>query len=162
MPYRASAGVALAAAFLAAGCGDRRYDPVPLYRVRGTLLFNGAPLPGAVVRLHPEDPALAAAALVPTGRVGEDGSFVLTTYENQDGVPAGEFVVTVVLPEPRGQGPPGPPSDQFRGRYADPRKSKLRATVRPGELALAPFSLSGPAPGQTPAAGPKGKGKGDR
>jgi hypothetical protein len=146
----------LLAVAAAAGCGDRRYDPVPLHRVRGTLLLDGAPLPGAVVRFHPADPGLAAAGLVPAGRTGDDGSFELTTYEDRDGAPAGDFVVTVVLPGPRGKGPPGPPADRFGGRHADPRKSKLRAAVRPGDDALPPLVLPGPAPGDAPAPGGKG------
>lgn len=86
----------------------------------------------------------------PSGRAGPDGSFTLTSYEEGDGAPAGEYKVTVEWPsedpndpsdpdDPEGQIPRGP--DWLQGRYADPATTSLTATIREGDNLLEPFLL---------------------
>src|SRR5262245_36856489 len=69
----------LGLALLLPACQERRYDAVPLYSVRGKVLFNGQPAAGAEVRFHPVNPS--EKVLSPAARVEADGSFALTTYE---------------------------------------------------------------------------------
>ena len=100
-------------------------------RLRTEVLVNGQPATGAVVCFHPTggEPL----PLVPTGEVQDDGSFVLSTYKPGDGVPEGEYVVTVVWKEKqralgkwRDVGP-----DKLKGTYADKSKSALRVHITP-------------------------------
>ena len=71
------------------------------------------------------------------------GAFKLTTYDANDGAPAGEYVVTVVyepsdspLMRPKGKKPEVPAT------YAKPESSPLRAKVEahPGNV-LEPFKI---------------------
>lgn len=64
---------------------------------------------------------------------GEEGKFEISTYESGDGVPAGDYVLTFYwgkqnLVAMRYGGP-----DKFKGRYADPKKSEFKFTVKEGE-----------------------------
>lgn len=113
-----------------------------VFPVSGTLTFQGMPATGALVTFHPVDSPLPA-ALQPNGKVADDGSFKLTTYESGDGAPAGNYAVTVFWPEPPASPVEAPDSgpDRFRGRYLDPQKSTWRVTVTDGTNALEPFEL---------------------
>lgn len=125
-------------------CGGRPYDPVPLYPAEGRLLVNGEPAAGAEVRLHPVAPPAQGDPLVPVARVGEDGSFELTTYEEGDGAPTGEYAVTVVWPDTRaytGTGPPPIPPDRLGGRHADPGASTIRVRIEEGPTVLDPMRI---------------------
>src|SRR5207249_8533874 len=74
------------------GCGSDGRKPV--YPAKGQVLVTGKPAQYAQVALHPLNPADKDAPH-PTANVGPDGTFVLTTYQAQDGAPAGEYAVTV-------------------------------------------------------------------
>jgi hypothetical protein len=126
------------ALLLVPACRERRYDPVPLYPVRGKVLFNGQPAPGAEVRFHPVTPS-EKGIFSPAGRVEADGSFALTTYENKDGAPPGEYTVTVRWDEVSYA--EGTLPDRLKGRYSDPKKSQWRVRVREGANDLEPFHI---------------------
>src|SRR5262245_36435701 len=83
--YAASALLALGA--VSCGGGPK------LHPVRGKVLFQGKPTDGAVVVFHPT--GADAAALKPSGTVGPDGTFSLSTHPHGDGAPAGDYVVAV-------------------------------------------------------------------
>jgi hypothetical protein len=115
--------------------------------VEGTVLYNGQPARGAVVAFHPKDDN-SLTARRPTGVVGNDGTFTLSTLKPGDGAAAGEYVVTVIWPEEAGpakptmnMAPPPEPPDRLKGRYADRRQSGLSAAVKPGRNRLPPFEL---------------------
>jgi hypothetical protein len=100
--------------------------------VRGKAFFEGAPIPGAQVTFH----LIAADKKVPT-RTGDafvepDGSFVPSSYTANDGLPAGDYVVTVVLRQPffDAQGKPGP--NLLPDRYSKTDTSDLRAKIKDG------------------------------
>lgn len=66
----------------------------------------------------------------------------MSTYLRLDGAPAGEYAVTLVgydafTPEGDAVGP-----ERFRGKYRDPKKTPLRATVAPDKLDLPPLVVS--------------------
>jgi hypothetical protein len=71
----------------------------------------------------------------------KDGAFALTTYATDDGIPAGDYVVTMQwtppLPGERERDAP----DKFGGRYADPQKSNWKVTIKEGANDLPPFSV---------------------
>lgn len=145
---RARVLVGLAAvAGLAAGCqpGEpRRLATVP---AEGKVLYKGKPPVGARVVLLPvadESPD----AVKPSGTVGDDGTFRLSTYPTADGrpdgAPPGEYRVSIRWTARRPAGdpddegsPPGPPGgiqpDRLGERYSDPKTSGLRVTVEAGK-----------------------------
>ncbi len=137
-------GALLACGFFIGANGCRETEGVAVYPVRGIVLYRGEPAAGAKVVIYAtdrDDPRIP----FPTGVVQPDGSFQLTSYEANDGAPAGDYRVTVVWPEPIPAGVNAEtysPRDRLGGRYAEPEKSGLEATVTEGENVLEPFDLN--------------------
>jgi hypothetical protein len=114
----------------AAGCGSHR----SVYPVRGKIVdAEGHPLPGALVCFFPADNLNAA--IKPAGYADDKGNFFLTTYENNDGAPAGDYVVTVAWRVgPRDPAKPRqPPPDRLHGRFSDVNQSPLKAAIVKGK-----------------------------
>jgi hypothetical protein len=114
-------------------------NPKALQEVRGKVYFEGSPAPNALVTFYfmtPTDKKLIRTA---DGMVEADGSFLLSTYTANDGVPAGEYAVSVVWWNPLVDetGKPGP--NLLPAHYATPDASGLRVQIKPGvrnEVAL--------------------------
>jgi hypothetical protein len=133
---------ALAAAFLAGCGGDGRR---PVHPAKGRLTYQGRPTPFAQVTLHPLDPADKDAPH-PTGKVNDDGTFVLTTYTGQDGAPVGEYGVSVqwwLSPARKGtrEGDSPLAVNRLPARYGRPETSGLKVRIQPGENRLPPIDL---------------------
>lgn len=131
------------ATLLCSGCnGPEQADRLPTFPVEGQALADGQPAEGALIVFHPLD-ASAPISLRPSGRVGADGTFRLTSYETGDGAPAGKYAVTVLWPEPPTHplAEPDMGRDRLAGRYLTPERSPLRAEVGEGENRLQPFEL---------------------
>jgi hypothetical protein len=81
-----------------AGCGSSQNgDRLPVFPASGKLVYDGRPLDGAFVVLHPKGAANGRAAPRPHAQASADGSFTLTSYESNDGAPAGDYTMTVEL-----------------------------------------------------------------
>jgi hypothetical protein len=131
------AGLVLGLALLCSSCNSGHK---PVYPVRGKVLFEGRPTPGAVVFFHPvgED---GPDVLRPTARVAKDGSFEVRTYKSKDGAPAGEYIVTVSWTTKGAQG--DDEGDQIiPAKYLSPSTSPLRVKVEPQPNELQPFQLT--------------------
>lgn len=132
-----------------AGCGASDADNYrfPVHPVSGKVSYKAAPVGKAVVRFHPETPDLlkmpegkTGPAVLLTTETNPDGTFAMSTYLADDGLPAGDYIVTVAQgPDPESDvensdGQPaakktsGPPR-----RYREPTSSPLRAKVKDGE-----------------------------
>jgi hypothetical protein len=124
------------ALLLLPACGGKQEGP-PQYPVRGQVFVGGKPAEKADVYFHPlnnPDPR----APRPHGRVDASGAFRAGTRRSDDGAPAGEYAVTVIwAPAEDVESPP----DLLKGRYADPRTSKLRVRVSEGDNDLGRFDL---------------------
>ncbi|MCS6853052.1 MAG: hypothetical protein NZ700_17995 [Gemmataceae bacterium] len=132
-------GVA-ALALLTSSCGT---DDVrlPVFPAQGKALYQGQPMVHALVVLHPLNEA-EMPGVRPSGRVAADGSFVLSTYTENDGAPAGEYLVTIEWYPPRPEDEEadvGP--DRLEGRYSNPKTSGLRCTIKEGTNEIPPFEL---------------------
>lgn len=142
IPVRLGRWLLLAAVLCCPSCSGG------LNTVRGKVLYDGKPIKGAVVALHPKG-GDSVAALRPTGVTDENGVFVLSTQKDA-GAAAGDYEVTVLWydappapvdkPAQLPQGMPVRP-DRLKGRYSDPAKSGLKATIKPGANELEPFNL---------------------
>lgn len=126
---------------LCLSCSKTDDNRIPVYPVRGQVLVGGQPADNAQVVFHPLDPDQR---LHPHGRVDADGEFQLSTYELNDGAPAGEYTVTITWsdPPPPGSAPDAPEGpDKLEGRFANPKTSPLRARVEANENELEPFHI---------------------
>lgn len=136
-PYHIGLLIAL---WAMAGCGGD--DRPPAHPTRGVVRLKGQPVAGAWVVLTAPD-GDRTRAVKPFGKTGPDGEFRLQTYTGEDGAPAGEYAVTITWPGPIPKGDPdateGP--DQFRGRFADPKKPKWKVRIASGENVLPAFDL---------------------
>ncbi len=82
---------------LAAGCGGDA-SRLKTHPVEGVVQFEGRPLPGAFVVLHPKglaDPKILTAH----ARTDAAGKFKASTYDANDGAIAGEYSVTIQYQE---------------------------------------------------------------
>lgn len=93
----------------------------PTQSVKGVVFLDGCPLPEARIVFHdvtdPKKPARRA-----DGLAEADGSFVLSSYTAFDGVPAGDYVVTVTAAAP----------NAVPERYTKVQTSDLKVTVKKG------------------------------
>jgi hypothetical protein len=119
----------------AAGCSGKK-AVVP---VQGQVMYKGkAPAVGALVVFHPAGGQAAAGAAKPTAAVKEDGSFRPTTYEPEDGLPEGDYAVTIIWLEESKPSALGDrevraiPRDRLKGRYGDPINPRFTAHVEKG------------------------------
>jgi hypothetical protein len=107
-------------------------------------LYRGQPAVGAKVIFHPKNNA-DPQALRPTGIVAADGFFTLTSRQQDDGAPAGDYAVTVTWStgsvKGRGAGQPPVFQDRLKGAYSNPDKPLLHAQVAEGNNALPAFEL---------------------
>ncbi|CAN5369633.1 hypothetical protein BH10PLA2_BH10PLA2_07170 [soil metagenome] len=107
----------------------------PRQPFEGVAYFDGAPVPGAMVTFHPTGEGAEKRPRA-DGMVQADGSFRLSTARANDGVPVGEYAVTVALRRPlfTPEGKAGP--NHLPDRYAKEATTPLRAKVVEGKNAV--------------------------
>lgn len=127
------------AALFASGCGsDWKAATVP---ATGKVTINGQPPAGLLVQLYPAGgKPVDARNSRPWGKVGPDGSYALSAYEDREGIPAGDYAVTLTWPADDSFGAP----DRLGHRYDKPDASPWKVSVKPGEAnTLPPIELAG-------------------
>lgn len=106
------------------GCGESESGLVP---VRGTVLFEGRPISGAELTLHPQ---FAGHGWLPVSITAEDGTFEVGTRVPGDGAPAGRYRVTVVW-HPEADAEDGG-VNRLPARYAKAASTPIEIEVQPG------------------------------
>jgi hypothetical protein len=127
-----------------AGCRNEVPLPGPVPQpVRGKLTYQGRPARAFRVVFNPIN-KWEGAQFTPSAVTDENGEFRLCSYKPGDGAPEGEYAVTFTWPKRRNnvdEEDGTPPVDQLQKRYADPKKSVFRVTVKGGDNELATFAL---------------------
>jgi hypothetical protein len=134
------------------GCGGGTEEGrLDVYPASGKVIIQGQPASGVLVVLHPAEGSLAAQKGVqPSGTTKEDGTFQLSSYEQDDGAPPGEYTATVqwfqqsAAPANGGPALPAgfaPPTDRLQGKFKDPRNSPWKITISEGENDLKPIEI---------------------
>lgn len=141
-PYSFALVVAAAATILAAsGCGPAGEARPDLMPVTGQLSINGKPASGAMLVFHPSSKVdFDARGTRPRATVEQDGHFQVTTYQSGDGIPVGDYDLSVLwFDNPDGSNP----HDKLGGQYAVPERSNLHVTISDGTSELAPLEIKG-------------------
>ena len=100
--------------------------------VKGKVLVDGQPVGQMAVRcfsvtgIDKENPSLSSCF------TGQDGTFQISTYEQGDGVPEGEYALTFQWGE-LNLFSKSYDGDKLNGRYNDPAKSEVKFTVTKGQ-----------------------------
>ena len=113
------------------------------YPVSGSVTYRGSPASGATVFFcRPGGDGMNDPMIM--GIVQDNGSFELVGGSQVKGIPAGEYDVLIEWKRAGGQGKGRPQRgpDQLKGRYADPKRPLLHATVEAKATDLSPFELS--------------------
>ncbi|WP_437202521.1 hypothetical protein [Planctomicrobium sp. SH664] len=103
------------------------------YPAQGRILINGEPRKHAIITLHPLQGQLDVRESKPWGISREDGTFRLRTYQPDDGVPPGEYRVTVVL---RQDAFKADFTDLLGGEYDKPDSSPWTVRIEAGNNEL--------------------------
>jgi len=133
--------VALVAAVVLTGCGQSGPPRVTTHLTKGSVTYQGQPVSGAFLALHPKANPRPD---VPTSTaiVQPDGSFAATTYDAGDGVPEGDYVVTIQwrkATKSGGEFVPGP--NLLPAKYGQPETSDVIVHVASGPTELPPIKL---------------------
>jgi hypothetical protein len=106
---------------LTSGCGAKGSGTLPdLLPVKGKVTFKGQPLTTGTIRFEPDDFGRPA-----TGKLQSDGTFVLTTLKEGDGVVSGHHRVSITSPDIKSK------VGAALVKYLKTSKSKLEADVSP-------------------------------
>ncbi|MCE9547173.1 MAG: hypothetical protein K8T25_16995 [Planctomycetia bacterium] len=132
----------LAAFLVVRGCKDAGSQRSPVFAVRGRLTIGGKPAEKAIVYFHPRKP-IDGGSTRPLAVVQADGSFHPTTYHAHDGLPAGEYAVTVNWPIEYAVSPGEVVSgdDRLGARYSKLDSPPARVTIHAGDNELKPIDL---------------------
>lgn len=128
----------------ACGCsGSSGPSKKVCYPVHGQLLVQGKPAEGVLLIFQPKDNPNTAdwPTGFPHATTTADGKFEIGTYTDNDGAPAGDYVVIATWTVPNPQNEEASSPDKLGSRYADPAKSKLTAKVEAKPTELPPINL---------------------
>lgn len=84
-------GVSILLTLSVAGCGSGAEGGKPVFPASGTVKMFGGPLSGATVAFAPTAEGQPTAI----GRTDNEGKFVLTTYDYEDGAAEGKYKVVI-------------------------------------------------------------------
>ena len=102
------------------------------FPVKGEVYVDGEPAARLSVTLHDVKGFDEQAPAIPQAVTRQDGTFAISTFDAEDGAPAGEYKATFVWGRPQGLGI-DTSVDKLKGRYSDPEKSEYKVTVVEGE-----------------------------
>ena len=111
-----------------AGCSG---NGLATYPVEGRVKFpDGKPLQGGIVQFQPIGDQ--EGKISSRGRIQQDGTYRMSTFEAEDGTIAGEHRVLVVPPAPPGRADPwNLPKPVIHERFRQYDTSNLKFTVTP-------------------------------
>ncbi len=128
----------LSVAFSACGPAGPYHKPL-VGPIKGQVLVDGNPTAGVRILAHEEGGGNAEHPTLPSGLTDADGNFTLGTYDQGDGVPAGNYKLTFSW---SGGGLMSGKPDKFGGRYANPATSKVDLKVADGPVDLGKIELT--------------------
>lgn len=124
------------AALLLAACGHEqpggsRKETFP---VTGQVFVDGSPTENVAVLFHDAKNLSQAAAAQPSTQTDKEGKFRIATYQNADGVPEGDYVLTFFQKDFDLMKMTYKGEDKLNDRYSDPTKSEIKISVKKGQV----------------------------
>ena len=114
----------------------------PTVQLRGRVLLDGQPVDGAMVRFYRKNLTTEGKYdFVGDGMTEADGTFGVSTYKAFDGIPAGEYVATVVSSPGLDDGTKKE-ANKLPARYARTTTTPLRVVVKADEKNEVTFELT--------------------
>lgn len=111
------------------GCTRTEY-PNNTYPVSGRVqTSDGTPASDVRVTLHSSTLIAEGDPFRPSGITGDDGTFQLTTYETDDGAPAGSYAMTFRWAKPQKTLLDPIPKDRLRNQFARPTEKSLTCDI---------------------------------
>jgi hypothetical protein len=120
--------------------GDIKF--LKTYPVTGKILVDGKPVKGVAIVLHPTDPLMVRER--PFGETDADGKFTLSTYNANDGAPAGDFLVAIAIAvkdDDGGNDQKAAVKNSIPARFGKGETSGLKVTIEKKTNELKPFEL---------------------
>lgn len=134
--------IVLLGAVMAPGCQQQvKKDRPACYPVSGKVVIDGMPAVRTIVAFYPKTPQFEKKEFVGQTLTDDNGEFQVTTFTAGDGLPSGEYIVTLEANWVSREGQDVSVPDLLKGKYADRRKSTLKATVETKPLVLEPYNL---------------------
>lgn len=126
-----AAACILAAVGLGAGCSSRDPNWKETIPVTGVVTVDGQPVEGVSVKLVNSKGETGPDVVFPAAFTDTTGKFAISTYEQGDGAPPGDYAVIFTWPtlntlSMQYEG------DRLNGRYGDANGSEKRLTVASG------------------------------
>lgn len=123
------------------GCSNSDSWKPKLYSASGVCRVNGMPASGALLNLIPMGMPVDIRETHPWGIVDQNGTFKLSTYQLGDGIPVGEYKLTLYwLVEPS-----DPMSgDRLKGKFKSVEKALRTVTIVAGENNLETIDIKAP------------------
>jgi len=115
---------------------------LPVVRLTGSATFQNAPAAGAMLVFHPQGGESLTRQLRPLATVQNDGSFTAYTYDYGDGLPTGDYAITVHWFRAGGDNEGDTQTSRIAAKYAKPETSGLKATITSGDNTLSPIVLT--------------------
>lgn len=120
------------------GCGQPSWH-ADLQPVSGECRVNGEPAVRAMILMHPKGHKTDVRESNPWAIVDETGTFHLSTYEPNDGIPLGEYDVTITwLQDPWN----GLSKDRLKGKYRTKESPVCSIHIEEGTSELAPIEIN--------------------
>jgi hypothetical protein len=110
---------------------EQRRKPLPTHPLKGLVTVDGKPAAAATVRFYAENPMTMRTQMVADGLTGDDGTFLVSTYKAFDGIPVGEYTVTVVMTGGYDDGE-SEAKNKLPAKYAKPETSGIKVTIKEG------------------------------
>jgi hypothetical protein len=117
---------------------------LPVYPAKGRILVDGNPAKDMAISFWPAKIEKDLHAYCPSGRTDENGYFQLSTYDENDGAPAGEYTVTIEWPIGYSTVSNQWYGDHLQGRYSNQGTSDIKVKIEAKPNELAPIRIEMP------------------
>jgi len=116
-----------------AGCGESHPNEKQVFKILGKVTVDGKAVGELQVALHDASGPDTKQPTYPQGFTNPDGTIRISTYEEGDGAPAGEYNVTFSWQEYNliSRGFSGP--DKLNKKYSDPKTTPIKLSLGQGK-----------------------------